>query len=116
MPKNQEWAKTAWVLGISAAKKTFTHNSGPNRFGMHDAGAGLANLMIEAMAEGLYTHGMGGFDADAARKAFGVPEDFEMGAAFAIGYLGDGQQPGVRSRRALADQAFTTTWGEAYLK
>jgi nitroreductase len=26
-PKNREWAKDAWVLGISAAKKTFTHSA-----------------------------------------------------------------------------------------
>jgi len=50
MPKNQEWAKTAWALGITVGKKTFTHNSSPNRFGLHDTGAALANLMIQATA------------------------------------------------------------------
>src|SRR3954453_18513649 len=34
VPKNQDWAKTAYVLGISAGKKTFTHNGAPNRFGL----------------------------------------------------------------------------------
>jgi nitroreductase len=44
MERNQQWAKTAWVLGFSAAKKTFTQNGGPNRFGPHDTGAASATL------------------------------------------------------------------------
>src|SRR5689334_20488862 len=39
--KNQQWAKSAPVLGFSAGKKTFTHNGSPNRFGIHDAGMAL---------------------------------------------------------------------------
>src|ERR1019366_3157647 len=31
MPLNQAWAKTAYALGISAGKKTFTHNGAPDR-------------------------------------------------------------------------------------
>ena len=114
MPKNQEWAKTAWVLAISAGKKTFTHNGSPDRFGMHDAGSALANLMIQATAVGLHVHAMGGFDAAAARTEFGIPEDFEVGAAIAIGYKADGQEPGERSRRALNDEVFGTVWGKSY--
>ena len=34
VPQNQQWAKNAWVLGITAGKKTFTHNGAPNRFGL----------------------------------------------------------------------------------
>ncbi len=37
--RNQQWAKTAYALGFSAGKKTFTHNGAPNRFGLHDTGA-----------------------------------------------------------------------------
>jgi nitroreductase len=114
VPQNQAWAKSAWALAISAGKKTFTHNGTPDRFGLHDAGAALANLMIQATAAGLHVHAMGGFDAAKAREEFGIPEDFEVGAAFAIGYLGDGQAPGERSRRPLADQAFGVEWGKAY--
>src|SRR5437868_15305001 len=41
-PANQAWAKTAPVLLIMAAKRTFSHNGSPNRFGLHDAGQALA--------------------------------------------------------------------------
>lgn len=114
VPKNQEWARNAWALGVSAGKKTFTHNGAPNRFGLHDAGAALANLMIQATALGLYVHGMGGFDAQKARTDFGIPEDFEVGAAFAIGYVeGNPPPPADRKRRPVEELVFGTEWGRA---
>ncbi|HVW87337.1 MAG TPA: nitroreductase family protein [Bryobacteraceae bacterium] len=113
VPKNQDWAKTAYALGISAGKKTFSHNNAPNRFGLHDAGAALANLMIQATAVGLHVHGMGGFDAAKARVEFGIPDDYEVGAAFAIGYVdGDPDPPKGRSRRPLEETVFGTEWGK----
>jgi|ERR1019366_4650799 nitroreductase len=112
MEKNQQWAKTAWALGFSAGKKTFTHNGAPNRFGLHDAGAATANLAVEATALGLHAHFMGGFDPQRARTEFHVPEDFEIGAAFAIGYIDEASvQPGERKRRALEEIVFGGDWG-----
>ena len=32
---------------------------------------------------------MGGFDRETLRAFFGVPSDFEVGACWALGYLGD---------------------------
>jgi nitroreductase len=112
MEKNQQWAKTAWALGFSTGKKTFSHNGAPNRFGLHDAGAATANLAVEATALGLHAHFMGGFDAQRARTEFHVPEDFEIGAAFAIGYIDESTvQPGERKRRALDEIVFGGDWG-----
>jgi nitroreductase len=116
MPQNQTWAKTAFALAVSAGKKTFTHNGAPDRFGLHDAGAALATLMTQATADGLYVHAMGGFDAARARTEFAIPEDFEVGAAFAIGYLADGLKPGPRSRRPLNELVFGTEWGKQYFE
>jgi len=114
MEKNQQWAKTAWVLGFSAAKKTFTQSGAPDRFGMHDTGAASATLSIEAVSLGLRTHFMGGFDAARARSEFHVPDDFEIGAAFAIGYIDEtATVPPVRTRKALAEIVFTGDWGVA---
>jgi len=116
MAKNQEWAKTAWALAISAGKKTFSHNAAPDRFGLHDAGAALANLMIQATADGLHVHAMGGFDAARARTEFGIPEDFEVGAAIAIGYPDGDLEPGPRTRRPLNELVFGTDWGKQYFE
>jgi nitroreductase len=116
VPQNQQWAKTAWLLGITAGKKTFTHNGAPDRYGLHDAGAALENLAIQAVASGLRAHGMGGFDAARARTEFGIPEDFEVGAAFAVGHVdGPVDPPADRPRRPLHELVFGIEWGKPAL-
>jgi nitroreductase len=112
MEKNQQWAKSAYAIGFSTGKKTFTHNGVPNRFALHDTGAATANLATEATALGLRAHFMGGFDAARARAEFHVPDDFEVGAAFAIGYIDEvATMPGARTRKALEEVVFTGDWG-----
>jgi len=112
MEKNQQWAKTAWAIGFSAGKKTFTASGAPNRFALHDTGAATANLAIQATALGLHAHFMGGFDAPRARAEFHVPDDFEIGAAFAIGYIDeDVTIPGARKRKGVEEIVFAGVWG-----
>lgn len=86
---NQAWAKNVPVLMLSVGKKTFTQNGNPNHYALHDTGAATANLALQATALGLHTHSMGGFNRDKIRAAFQVPEDYEIGAVTAIGYLGN---------------------------
>ncbi len=113
MPMNQQWAASAYAVGFSAGKRTFAHNGTANRFALHDTGASLANLMLQATAVGVHVHAMGGFDAAKARADYGVPEDFEVGAAFAIGYAeGPDVPPATRSRRPLSELVFAGGWGK----
>jgi nitroreductase len=113
MEKNQEWAKHAGALGISFAKKTFTANGQPNRFGVHDVGTAFGQLSLQAVSMGLHVHGMGGFDAARTRTEFAIPDDFEVGAAFAIGYLdGDGAPPEGRKRKPLQETVFSGEWAK----
>ncbi|HZU09119.1 MAG TPA: nitroreductase family protein [Pseudacidobacterium sp.] len=86
---NQQWAKSAPVLILSVASKKFAHNGSPNYHALHDTGAATATLSLAATSLGLHTHSMAGFDHDKARKAFNVPEDYDIGAVTALGYLGD---------------------------
>ena len=86
---NQGWAKSAPVLVLSAGKKTFTQNGQPNWYALHDTGAASATFSLEAIALGIHTHGMGGFDKDKARANFNIPDDYEIGAVWTLGYLGD---------------------------
>jgi nitroreductase len=86
---NQSWARSAPVLVLSVAKKSFTAKGTPNPYGMHDTGAASANLALQATAIGLHTHSMAGFDREQARASFAIPSDYEIGAVTAIGYLGD---------------------------
>jgi nitroreductase len=86
---NQSWARSAPVLVLSVAKKTFTAKPAPNRFNLHDTGAALANLSLQATANGLHTHSMAGFDAEQVRASFAIPSDYDIGAVTAVGYFGD---------------------------
>lgn len=113
MELNQKWAKGAAVIGFTVGKKTFTHNGAPNRFGIHDTGAASATLAAEASALGLESHFMGGFDAVRARSEFDVPDDFEIGAAFAIGYPAGPPDQSKRTRRPIEEIVFGPAWGSA---
>jgi nitroreductase len=109
--KNQQWAKSAYVLGFTAGKKTFTVNGAPNRWGLYDTGAAGASLALEAEALGLHAHYMGGFDAQKARAEFHVPDDFEPGAAFALGYIDESAtKPAARNRKPLEEIVFRGDW------
>ncbi|BBY26392.1 nitroreductase family protein [Mycolicibacterium sediminis] len=85
-----------------------------------DAGAAIANLTVEAVSRGLVVHPMAGFDADAARAEFGVPDGARPIAILAVGTLGDyaDAAPEIverdsrpRERLPLEEIAFAGRWG-----
>ena len=121
VPANQAWAAKAPVLIIMAAKRTFSHNGSANYYALHDAGQALAHLMLQAPAVGLHAHAMAGFDREKARKELGIPDDYEIGAAMALGYLGDPEElpeqareaeSAKRERKPLNEIAFGPHWDE----
>jgi nitroreductase len=78
-------------------------------------------MSLQAIALGLRTHGMGGFDEAKARAAFEIPEDFEIGAVWALGYLGDpavlpdpmqAMEKAPRQRKPLSEFVFAE-WDKA---
>jgi nitroreductase len=117
MPFNQAWAGKAPVLILGVTKTKFSHNNSPNRVALYDLGAAASYLTLQAAALGLATHQMAGFDADAARKAFEVPDDYIFGAVIALGYQGGqaaltndqmrAQETAPRTRKALTDFVFS---------
>jgi nitroreductase len=119
VPFTQAWAKSAPVLMITLAKRTFSHNGSPNLHALHDAGAALALLAVQATAIGLHIHGMAGFDRERARQELGVPDGYEVVAAVAIGYLGSPdtlpndlkeRELAARQRKPLSELAFEGHW------
>jgi nitroreductase len=113
---NQAWAKSAPVLVLAVAKMTFTAKGTPNRYGLHDTGAAMANLALQATADGLHTHSMAGFDNEQMRASFAIPSDYELGAVTAIGYFGDPeslpehlrkQEVSPRQRKPLEEFVFS---------
>jgi len=91
LPGNQAWARHAAVLGISLVKTHFD-NGQLNRTAMHDVGAANATLALEATAQGLGVHIMGGFDMARTREVFDLPENMEPVAFLALGYPGSAEQ------------------------
>ena len=113
---NQGWAKSAPVLILSAASKTFARNNTTNHFAIHDTGAATAYLVLQANALGLHAHSMAGFNQEKARAAFAIPDSFLIGAVTALGHLGDvdslpeglrEQELSPRQRKPLAEIVFS---------
>ncbi|XGV94691.1 MAG: nitroreductase family protein [Leptolyngbya sp. BL-A-14] len=118
---NQSWAGQAPVLMLSFAKLHFDHHDKPNRHALHDVGAAVCNLTIQALALDLFVHQMAGFDSEKARSLFNIPTGYEPVAAIAIGYLGTPQtlpekyqqrEATPRTRKPLTEFVFTGDWGQ----
>jgi nitroreductase len=121
VPFNQAWVRNADVLIIMGAKKAFARNGNPNYYALHDAGQALAHLMLQATALGLHAHAMAGFDHEKARAAIGLPEDYDVAAAVAIGYLDSPEslpeemrasELAKRERKPLSEIAFGSRFDE----
>jgi nitroreductase len=118
IPFNQAWAASAPVLMLGVAKTKFSHNDSANRVALYDLGAAASYLTLEAANLGLSTHQMAGFDPDAARKAFSIPEDYIFGAVIALGYQGAlealpneqfrAQEAAPRTRKPFAEFVFSS--------
>ncbi|HEX3471062.1 MAG TPA: nitroreductase family protein [Silvibacterium sp.] len=117
---NQGWAKSAPVLILSVASKSFAHSGAANHFAIHDTGTATGYLVLQATALGLHAHSMAGFDQEKARAAFGIPDNFHIGAVTALGHLGDidtlpeglrEQEMSPRQRKPL-NEIVLAEWGQ----
>ena len=68
----------------------------------YDAGQAAAYFTVQAHADGLMTHQMGGFDRAAIAAAFSLPETVRPLTVMAVGNLGDldAADEAVREREA----------------
>jgi nitroreductase len=119
---NQAWARHAPVL-IAVLCNTSFERGGDNRWAPYDTGAAAISLCLQAQAEGLYTHQMGGFHIDRVLAGFSVPEGVTPMAMMALGYLDDAsaldekqqvKQAQPRSRRPATELVFSGSWGTAH--
>lgn len=83
VPFNVGWAKHAGVLLIACAQ--LRTEKGELSHAMHDVGLAVENLMIQATALGLASHGMSGFSADKAKEVLAIPENWVAVTAIALG-------------------------------
>jgi len=118
---NRKWVKNVPLLMLSCAGSNFAATGKPNRWTQHDTGAASLSIALQADALGLAVHQMGGFDAEKARAAFGIPVEYTPMAMIAVGYQA---APDVldeetkkkeltpRARKPLAERFFEGGWGK----
>jgi len=112
---NRQWAGQAPVLVLGVAKLAFDRDGRTNRHAWYDLGQAVADLTVQATAEGLSVHQMAGFDAAKARQEFQIPTGYEPVVVMAIGYPVDSEvsDPGrPRSRKPVEEFVFGGHWGQ----
>lgn len=87
---NSAWAGDAAALVVFVAETT--RDGKPMTWAQYDTGQVAAHFTVQAHADGLSTHQMGGFDRDAIAAAFGLSDDFTPVTVMAVGELGDIRQ------------------------
>lgn len=116
---NVSWTAPAAALAIGVAR-TRDDDGEPLPYAEYGVGLATENLVLQAVAEGLVAHQMAGFDREASRAEFGIPEGFEPVVAIAVGGPAspealDGRlrekELAPRSRLGLDEIAFTDHWG-----
>lgn len=109
---NQEWAKNAAALIITAVKKEFTYNGKKNNHARHDLGLAVGTLSIQAMEMNIYLHQMAGFIAEKAINNLNIPDGYEPVTAIALGYLGADvdKVTSIKERKKIEEVAFKGSW------
>ncbi|HEX6352307.1 nitroreductase family protein [Actinophytocola sp.] len=116
--RNKGWAHPAAVLIMACAMTVNEKGTIP----MPEYGVGLAaqNLVLQAVAEGVVAHQMGGFNKEGAKLVFSLPTDVAPQVVIALGTLGSpdlldeerrAKELAPRRRKPLSEIAFTGEWG-----
>jgi len=107
---NREWAGAAQVL-IVALSEDADADGNPRPWAQYDLGQAVAHLSVQAHADGLYVHQMGGIEREQLRAIEGVEARFTPTSVIALGALGDPstlseklqqREAAPRTRRPLA--------------
>ncbi|MTA26138.1 MAG: nitroreductase [Actinobacteria bacterium] len=85
---NADWAPAAGALVVGITN-TLTASGRQNAYARYDLGQAVAHFSVQAQANGLSVHQMGGFDIDALTVALGVNEPQEVVVVFSVGKAGD---------------------------
>lgn len=106
---NALWARDAAALVVGLFTRE-GRGSRPNRWAEHDLGLATAQLVLQAVSDGLAVHSMAGFDAGRLRVALAAPPALELMTVTAVGWpLEEAFAP--QTRRPLEETAFRGGWG-----
>ena len=121
---NQTWAQHASALVLTSAHLEFDRNGKHNKAAIHDLGAAVGYLSLEATARGLAVHQIIGIQPELAKTTFNVPDEYEVLTAFAIGYaaetVADNQKfadrdQTKRARKPFSEFVYRNAWQEKFI-
>ncbi|MCF3937105.1 nitroreductase family protein [Gordonia tangerina] len=119
---NAGWApaSAALVLVCTAAEPD---DEKARTYAAVDVGLAVSQMILQAQATGFNGHPMAGFDSDAARARFAIPDERRPLVLLGIGQIADPEAvaPDIRERDArprtrlpLDEVAFAGIWGTPY--
>ncbi len=85
---NAAWAPRASAL-VVAVTNTVTGSGRQNGYARYDLGQAVAHFSVQAQANGISVHQMGGFDVEALTTSLGVTEPHEVVVVLAVGFEAD---------------------------
>jgi nitroreductase len=124
MRGNQGWAGDAAVLVIVAAVVRDEAEGELRPVHYYNAGLAVSQMVVEASANGLVVHQMGGIHKDKIREVYELPPEVDPIVAVAIGTIGDPEGLGEplrereyaeRVRKPLGEVVFNGRWDNPYL-
>jgi len=121
LSRGNAWAKAAPVLIAVAARAEdgVTRADNGVTYYLFDCGLAVENLLLAAVEEGLMGHPMAGFNADRAKEAFAMPDEYDVICMISLGYPGDislldeqtrAKDERPRTRKPLSETVFYDRW------
>ena len=102
-PGNQPWAPRASALLVAVSLNADESGKAyPSH--LHDTGQATAHLTVQAHAQGLHVHQMGGFDRDGVRREFGLSDQQWPSVVVAVGVPGGSPLPEQLAEREAAER------------
>lgn len=117
-PGNQTWAGAASALLVGCVV-TEDETGRPMPLPEYALGLSGQNLVLQAVAEGMVAHQMGGFSREAITESFGLPSTARAVVVIAVGMLGSpdllpddlaAKETKPRKRKPLSELVFTDSW------
>jgi nitroreductase len=114
------WARVAPVLIAAVTDVDLDCRLSDRRdYAPFDLGLAVGNLLAQATSEGVIAHPIAGFDPEALKAAFGIPERFVVMAVIVVGLPGDDSglndkhreaERSPRDRKPISDVVFRNVW------
>ncbi len=98
------WMKLAPVIVAIVSHKDFDCVIKDRVYHQFDTGMATGFMLLKAMEMGIHTHLVAGYSPSKARKILGIPEDMEVIALMAMGYLAEDMPEELSDNHREADE------------